>query len=572
MASSTGTYCDICQNRHICKAAEEYCPVCEEALCTDCKDHHKLAKATKNHQAISIDEYNKLPAFIREIKQHCDKHGDRFEFFCPTHNELCCKRCITTSHNECKECKVIEDFVEFSKSSAAIDEYEQTLKDVEKNAQTAIADRKNNVEEFEKQTQAIRKQIKNKRIEIYRHFDNLEETIMKELSTIESEKKQNVQSVIEKLDENKNRNIQLKENIDAMKKYGSNIQVFMGTIKLQQSVSSQEKFVRSLQDDESLRIVNLECSISEELNNIKSRIRSFGTVTPITSDPRTQFKWKSDKSAQILTTPTDMNSINNIHTRLICKINVKTPKTITSCLVGKYVMFSNTKSSMANGCLLQYDINGNYLKEIELTQSLAFDIVFIDFDTVAVTGGSSLFNVYIVDVATLQVKRVIHVGEENCIYGATYKNEFIIGCIRGNSLKMFNIVNNKDVTIPILPFKTKNTRGTYIDSDDNSFYHSDYTDGAVTCYGLKGNIMWSFKDVDLQKPRSACLDSNSNVYVAGSDSNNVVVISSDGLNSKQLLGPDDGIRYPHAIHYDKSSNRLLVANKYGPAFLYQVSS
>ncbi|VDI11716.1 Hypothetical predicted protein [Mytilus galloprovincialis] len=111
-------------SRHISKAAEEYCPVCEEALCSDsdCKGHTKLSKASKNHQAISIDEYNKLPPFIREIIQECDVHGDRFEFFCPTHNELCCKRCITTTLSECKGSKVIEDFVEFSKSSTSIDE------------------------------------------------------------------------------------------------------------------------------------------------------------------------------------------------------------------------------------------------------------------------------------------------------------------------------------------------------------------------------------------------------------------------------------------------------------------
>ncbi|VDI11717.1 Hypothetical predicted protein [Mytilus galloprovincialis] len=549
MASSTGTYCDICQSRHISKAAEEYCPVCEEALCSDY-------------------EYNKLPPFIREIKQHCDEHGDRFEFFCPVHNELCCKRCITTSHNECKECKVIEDFVEFSKSSAAIDEYEQTLKDVEENIQTAIADRKNNVEEFEKQTQAIRKQIKNKRIEINQHFDNLEATIMNELSTIESEKKQNVQSVIEKLEKNKNKNIQLKKDVDAMKKYGSNIQVFMGTTKLQQPVSSQEKFVRSLQDDESLRFVNLECSIGEELNGITTRIRSFGTVTPISSTTRAQFNWKSDKSAQILKTPTDMNSIDNINTKLICNIDVNTTKTITSCVVGNYVILSHNKRGL-KGHILQYDTKGKHLKEIEIESSNAFDILFIDSETVAVTGGNVAFNVYIVDVATLQVKRVINVGNQNWVYGATYKKESIIGCINGKTIKSFNVDSGKTVSEFAIPLKQEYASNRYIASDNNHLYLSDHKDESVTCYEIGGKIIWSFKDAKIRQPRSICLDSNSNVYVAGSGSNNVVVISPDGLHSKQLLGPDDGIHSPHAIHYDKSSKRLLVANINGPAFLYQ---
>ncbi|XP_063408871.1 uncharacterized protein LOC134692346 [Mytilus trossulus] len=572
MASSTGTYCDICQSRHISKAAEEYCPVCEEALCPDCKDHHTLSKATKSHQVISIDEYKKLPPFIREIKQQCDEHGDMLEFFCPTHNELCCKKCITTTHNECKGSKVMEDFVDkYFKSAAALDEYEQTLKDVGDNIQTAIVDRKNNLLEFEKQTQAVRKQIKNKRAEINKHLNKLEATIINELSTIEGEKKQHVQSVIEKLEENKNKNIQLKNDVDAMKTYGSNIQVFMGTTKLQQLVSSQEKFVRSLQDDESLRFINLECSISEELNNITTDIRSFGTVTSISSDPRIQLNWKSDKSAQILKSPTDINSIDNINTTLICKIDVNTPKTISSCVVGKCLLFSTYDGFRPIGNILQYDSGGKYLNEIKLKNSRAFDIVFIDLNTVAVTGGETDFNVYIVDVTTLNMKRIISVGRNNWLYGATYNDEEIIGCINGKFIKIFNLDSGKAIKASSLSLKNKHKAKTYLTSDHYSLYHSDYLNGSLTCYDLKGNIVWSFKEDVLQEPRSVCLDSDSNVYVAGSRSNNVVVISSDGLHSKQLLGPDDGIKAPHAIHFDKSSNRLLVANGCGPAFLYKVS-
>ncbi|VDI69710.1 Hypothetical predicted protein [Mytilus galloprovincialis] len=572
MASSTGTYCDICQSRHISKAAEEYCPVCEEAFCSDCKDHHKLLRATKNHQVISIAEYNKLPPFIREIKQDCDVHGDRFDFFCPTHNELCCKRCITTTHSECKGSKVIEDFVEFSKSSTSIDEYKQTLKDVEENIQNAIVDRKNNLEDFENQTQAIRKQIKDKRIEINKHFDNLETKIMNELSTVECEKKQNVQSVIEKLEENKNKSIQLMKNVDAMKKYGSNIQVFMGTTKLQQPILSQERFVRSLQDDESLRFVNLECSISEEINGIVTGIRSFGIVTPMLSETRVRFRWQCDKSAQILTPPVDMKTVDNIKIKPICRLNISSNMMISSCALGKYVLFAGCQKSPNKSLLLQYDTQGKYLKDIELEHSNAFDIVFIDSETVAVTGGGCDFKVHIIDAATLQVKRIIDLGPNNWMYGATHVNNSIIGCMSSNSVMRFNIAKGKDVKLSTIPLGTKNTRNSYIASDNSHLYHSDYDNDSVTCYEFGGKIIWSCKDASLRKPKSICLDSNSNVYVVGSGSDNVVVLSPDGLHSKQLLGSDDGVKAAHAIHYDKSSKRLLVANVYGPACVYQIST
>ena len=79
-------YCDLCQGRHITKQAVEYCLRCEEALCADCIAHHKLSKASKNHQTIPINEYKNLPIFIQQIKQYCDDHGDISEFHCPTHD------------------------------------------------------------------------------------------------------------------------------------------------------------------------------------------------------------------------------------------------------------------------------------------------------------------------------------------------------------------------------------------------------------------------------------------------------------------------------------------------------
>lgn len=79
-------------------------------------------------------------------------------------------------------------------------------------------------------------------------------------------------------------------------------------------------------------------------------------------------------------------------------------------------------------------------------------------------------------------------GQPNWLYGATYQNESIIACMHSNSIKRFPIANTKDVSIPTLLFKPKNTESTYLASDDNYFYHSDYKNHSVTCYDLKEKI------------------------------------------------------------------------------------
>jgi DNA-binding beta-propeller fold protein YncE len=93
----------------------------------------------------------------------------------------------------------------------------------------------------------------------------------------------------------------------------------------------------------------------------------------------------------------------------------------------------------------------------------------------------------------------------------------------------------------------------------------------VVCYDFNWVKKWCYRSDLLKYPQGITVDSNSNIYVAGSKSNNVVVISPDGKRAKQLLGISDGIYSPYAICYDKDRNHLLVVNYGGSANLYEVS-
>lgn len=85
--------------------------------------------------------------------------------------------------------------------------------------------------------------------------------------------------------------------------------------------------------------------------------------------------------------------------------------------------------------------------------------------------------------------------------------------------------------------------------------------------------MWTFKDENvLKSPNGIAVDNIGSVYVSGGASCNVVVISNNGLFHKQLLSKEDGLTYPGALHYDRSTNKLLVANSYDYAFLFNVNN
>jgi hypothetical protein len=91
------------------------------------------------------------------------------------------------------------------------------------------------------------------------------------------------------------------------------------------------------------------------------------------------------------------------------------------------------------------------------------------------------------------------------------------------------------------------------------------------CCDINGTILWTYRDTFLLKaPRSIDVDNYGNVYVVGYELANVIVISLDGKKHIQLLSKADRLEFPWALHYDRQTMQLLVANYNASAFLYSV--
>ena len=85
-------------------------------------------------------------------------------------------------------------------------------------------------------------------------------------------------------------------------------------------------------------------------------------------------------------------------------------------------------------------------------------------------------------------------------------------------------------------------------------------------------MQWEFNyQRALQGPFGISVDNDENVHVVGYNSNNVVVISPDGQRHRQLLSSKDSLIFPTVLDYDKSTNRLLVVNRIGEAFQFDVT-
>lgn len=60
------------------------------------------------------------------------------------------------------------------------------------------------------------------------------------------------------------------------------------------------------------------------------------------------------------------------------------------------------------------------------------------------------------------------------------------------------------------------------------------------------------------------------MYIASSRNNSIIVLSSDGKQTRKLLGEDDGISQPFGLAFGVKQDKILVANCNVPA-LYRLS-
>ena len=106
---------------------------------------------------------------------------------------------------------------------------------------------------------------------------------------------------------------------------------------------------------------------------------------------------------------------------------------------------------------------------------------------------------------------------------------------------------------------------------DGTVKCTDWDTNTIYCYTLTGQHNWTFKDENvLRKPRGIALDNNRNVYVVDYKTDNVVVLSPDDTNCRQILTKSDGLNEPCSLRINIDRNELLVCNGRGPAFIFSL--
>jgi hypothetical protein len=172
----------------------------------------------------------------------------------------------------------------------------------------------------------------------------------------------------------------------------------------------------------------------------------------------------------------------------------------------------------------------------------------------------------IINIDTKKTERCISTSQ--CCYGITYHNGVLLWCEEQRGIQMMKLSDDRSTTF----VKQSNLQNhSYITTCREKIYQTNRKTKTVTCYTIKGDKLWEFKDESvLTDPWGVTVDNNGNVYVTSYSSNSVVVIEPDGRQGRKILSSDDGLKLPTGIYFDTSKNCLLVTNYYGLSLQYHV--
>ncbi|CAG2185335.1 unnamed protein product [Mytilus edulis] len=248
MASNT-SICGICDLRHLSNPSTHWCQDCDEALCSECKEHHTLLKATRGHTTIPINDYKKLPAFITDIKQYCDIHNEKYQNYCQKHEcPICCK-CIQ-DHAKCAESILpLETVIEHSKTSQIFQDLNQCVSDLQSNITQMRTAREDNLAKVADQCKSAVKKIREFRIKLNHHLDVVEKNLIIKLQDAENKCSQQIKEVIKSLNEVESEISNFDNILEGIKQHASELQVYLATREIEQQVSEKEKRLISMMEN-----------------------------------------------------------------------------------------------------------------------------------------------------------------------------------------------------------------------------------------------------------------------------------------------------------------------------------
>ncbi|XP_071124094.1 uncharacterized protein [Mytilus edulis] len=466
--------------------------------------------------------------------------------------------------------KLLRDVLKNAKSSTLFDSIEISIKDIKNNIDAIIKDRIDDLTRFLHQREKCQNEVTQLRITINSHLDELEQQIQTELDAAEMKVNLKTNKLVADLSQKTKYADKLQESITSVKKYGSNLQAYMGSKLIEADVEKEEKYLQTLIKDGSLQQNIWKCKINDTIG-ILSSITTFGFISVELGSLSVIFNAEREKQAQIFTKIPQSIQRTVEEIKLTCASTIEMPDDLfKGSDIRGAVVLSNGQfifADLSQQRLIMLSIDGTLLKTVQVTSG-PFDITIISDKTVAI---SAIRAVQIIEIDSGNIIESIKTNGECQSIDYHFTKRMIICYVKSKGIQSIQLFDKTISTIVKARSESK-SGSIFIAVQGDNIYESRAEQHTITCYAVTGMKQWVFSDADLLAyPLSISLDEDANIFVCSYYTNNIVILSSDGSNGKEILTFDDRISRPCALYFDKKRKNLLFAQIRGPAVVYNVS-
>jgi len=454
---------------------------------------------------------------------------------------------------------------------------ERDLKYIDAAFEKIKSDITNNISDIDKQKRKFVSDISNMRKSLNNHLDKIEEQIVEEMVSKEQNLQVQLKNVLVVMETKRTDFDNIRQDVNKIKKYASDLQTFIGVNEMTSVVDGEVKKQKGAFNYD---LFELKLDFSSELESFVSDVSKFGVVSVTKKHCSTSLVKETELQAQIpqenklgLSPQLTRKTIVNFQTKDKGRVCIRGCDILPD---GKLV-FAEREGKR----LLMFSNNGNHEKNIVQFTGKPFDISYTGENIVAVTIWDK-HEVVFVNVITNTITNTVDIGHacfdtitntvdiDHACFGTDFNmNRLAIRVIQTSTSSHIIYLDPKGKLIDRV--NIPGSFSTNISLRDDTIKCTDWRTNTIYCYTLTGQHIWTFTDKNvLREPRGIALDKNRNVYVAGKETNNVVVLSPDGKNCREILTKSDGLDGPFSLCINIDRSELLVCNQNGPTFLFSL--
>jgi hypothetical protein len=557
MAARSGRLCDLCEIQHLTNEAEIWCPQCEEALCSKCKVHHEIARITKKHETVPIEDYSKLPESVQQITLHCDEHSERFEYFCSSHDTPCCVKCINSIHKKCKDALTpLHEAIENVKSAKVMLDLETSITDLQVNIQKVLNFQTSNMDSLNQQKFQCQMEIQETRQDINKKLDKLEQDILDELSSIYTKHNSEIEELITDLKSRKQRVYESECVLSAIKQHATEFQTYLSIRDMTREAQEEENYLQSLKDNQ--KLVRYDMRFIKEMDVIENKTKYFGKLEFEIRNEDVKFTRKTDNEAQIFN-PRRRREVDNVAMSKILSFKVppKEKNDVFDCLITDNGLFILPNCN--HECLHIFESDGTFKRDLQLLFE-PIGVTQLNEQILVIYNDQSI--IHVIDLTNFNIVNEIKVKsppDSICTFNSNILITLVLGGfliidIKGNVLKEVRITFENPC---------------YIVVANDTIYIPNWKENKSVCVDTDGNQLFEMFNKDLRAPLGITSDSDGNLYIVGFYSNNVFLFSKNGQTCKELIPASDKISNPRTVNYNDMLGLLMITTITGEVYIYK---